>query len=76
MTLTDDEVDAVIENFMHIDDDRKKTLSRLLVEKFLSRWTWYNPQKNKTNGPSLSKAYAYCEWYQSLHLLVLLSSAA
>jgi hypothetical protein len=60
--LTDDEVDAVIENFMHVDDDRQKTMSRLLVEKYLSNWTWYNPQRNKSHGPSLTKAYAYCEY--------------
>jgi hypothetical protein len=36
-------------------------MTRVIVEKFLSKFKWYNPRKDMPNAPSLSKAYAYYE---------------
>ncbi|KAL7559514.1 hypothetical protein ACA910_010325 [Epithemia clementina (nom. ined.)] len=56
-----DEVDQNIAAFVENDNNRDKTWTRLIVEKYLSKWTWYFPMRDKPNGPDLSKAYAFYE---------------
>jgi hypothetical protein len=57
--MTEEEVDAMLANVIITDEDMKKTLTRVVVEKKLSKFRWYFPERE--NGPSLSKAYAYYE---------------
>lgn len=59
--MTEDEVDAMIDNFAKQDTAREKTWTRIVVERFLSKFLWYFPRRDAKNGPSLSKAYAYYE---------------
>ena len=39
------------------------TWSRYLVEKHLSKYTWYNPNRDNPDTPSLSKGWAYFEHF-------------
>ena len=59
--LSDQEFDHLIHTFETKDENRRKTWTRVIVEKYLSKFSWYFPLKNKKNGPSLSTAYAYYE---------------
>lgn len=59
--VSSEEADAILQQLANHDDDSKKTWSRLVVEKYLSKYAWYWPGKDNPNGPSLSKAWAYYE---------------
>eukprot|EP00934_Nitzschia_sp_Nitz4_P003042 Nitzschia sp. Nitz4//scaffold174_size87051//32646//36062//NITZ4_005106-RA/size87051-snap-gene-0.111-mRNA-1//-1//CDS//3329538863//3032//frame0 len=61
VTITDEETDAILQQLANEDDDARKTWSRLLVENYLSKYSWYFPGKDVPGGPSLSKAWAYYE---------------
>uniref|UniRef100_A0A7S4IST2 Uncharacterized protein n=1 Tax=Odontella aurita TaxID=265563 RepID=A0A7S4IST2_9STRA len=45
----------------HDEDTGKKTWTRKLVESTLSKFKWYNPQRDDPDAPSLSKAWTYYE---------------
>jgi len=61
MPVTEDQVEAMIDEFAKADDYQAKTWSRRVVESFLMNYRWYFPRKYKKNAPSLSKAWAYYE---------------
>jgi hypothetical protein len=59
--MTDEEVDQMISTFAEQDDTSQKTWTRVIVERYLSKWRWYFPRAGMHHAPSLSKAYAYYE---------------
>lgn len=59
--LTSQELEQVMENFAQEDTEYGKTMTRIIVERFLMKWSWYFPRKGMKNAPSLSKAYTYYE---------------
>jgi hypothetical protein len=61
LRLTEEEVDALIENFAKEDDLTRKTWTRRVVENFLMKYKWYFPRRDIKGAPSLSTAYAYYE---------------
>mmetsp|Transcript_12868 Transcript_12868/g.19940 ORF Transcript_12868/g.19940 Transcript_12868/m.19940 type:complete len:954 (+) Transcript_12868:123-2984(+) len=56
-------IDQIIDEYANADKDSSKTWTRMFVERFLIDKSWYFPGKDKTNGPQLSKAYAYYEHF-------------
>lgn len=44
------------------EDNSTKTSSRLLVENYLSKKSWYFPQKDDPDAPSLRKAWTFYEY--------------
>lgn len=61
--LTEQEMNQALDNFFLEDEHTVKTWSRILVEKFLSKYNWYFPSRKMKHPPSLSKAYAYFEHF-------------
>jgi len=60
--LTKEEQDQVLEDLRKKDDETgKKTLSRHVVENYLSNYNWYWPRRNEKGAPQLSKAWAHYE---------------
>lgn len=41
--------------FVEQDNQRDKTWSRIVVEKYLAKKKWYFPMRDKHNGPNLSQ---------------------
>ena len=57
-----DEISAeILKRFSETDKDKYKTIDRILVEKYLSKYKWYYNPGNSPDAPSLSKAWAYFE---------------
>jgi len=61
--VPDEQLDQMMSDFEQQDQDAlvAKTWSRIVVEKTLSKFKWYFPQKDDANAPSLSKAWTYFE---------------
>jgi len=62
VTLTKEEQDAILETLRQKDDETgKKSLSRRVVEDYLSNYDWYWPRRNEIGAPQLSVAWAHYE---------------
>eukprot|EP00978_Attheya_sp_CCMP212_P021999 scaffold64967_cov55-Attheya_sp.AAC.4 len=59
--VPDAQMDQMMSDFEQQDVSVVKTWSRIAVEKTLSKFKWYFPQKDDANAPSLSKAWTYYE---------------
>jgi len=61
--LSEEELERVMADFAKQDDIATETLSRQIVEKYLVKRKFYNPQRDSTdpNKPDLTKAWAYYE---------------
>jgi len=55
--MTEDELENAMQDFAQEDTYYSKTMTRVIVEKFLSKFSWYYPLKDIPNAPSLSQAY-------------------
>jgi len=62
VALTKEEQDAILETLRQKDDETgKKSLSRRVVEDYLSNYDWYWPRRNEIGAPQLSVAWAHYE---------------
>ena len=55
------ELDALLEKFENQDVIQQKTWSRRLVENYLSKYKWYNPQRDDPDAPKLEHGWVYYE---------------
>jgi len=61
-TLSKEEQQAILADLQKRDDESgKKTLSRKVVENYLSKFNWYWPRRLEKGAPQLSKAWAHYE---------------
>jgi len=68
--LTDDQIDLVLQDLAAGEQATllgaglgKQTWSRYLVENYLRHYGWYNPNRDDPDAPSLSKGWAYFEFF-------------
>mmetsp|Transcript_29806 Transcript_29806/g.49189 ORF Transcript_29806/g.49189 Transcript_29806/m.49189 type:complete len:964 (-) Transcript_29806:41-2932(-) len=61
--LHDTDIDALTDEYAKEDKSSTKTLTRIVVEKYLENRNWYFPGRERVNGPRLSKAYAFYEHF-------------